>query len=104
MDDTSVYANLLYANLLSASPKATFNMANNITLEELEDRYVITIAKGVPYARYTTENWGRRSARSKAQYEKKRLHKEKDNYRWVERTIEQTFASMFGKESVTNEL
>lgn len=104
MDDIGVYANLLYANLVSASPKATFNMANNITLEELEDRYVITIAKGVPYARYTTENWGKRSGRSKAKYEEKGLHKEKDNYKWVERTIEQTFTSMAGKESVINEL
>jgi hypothetical protein len=104
MDDTGVYANLLYANLAVASPKATLNMVNNITLEEFEDRYVITIAKGVPYARYTTENWGKRDGRSKAQYEKKGLHKEKDNYRWVERTIEQTFSSMVGKDSVINEL
>lgn len=104
MNDIGVYANLLYANLVSASPKATFNMANNITLEELEDRYIITISKGVPYARYTTENWGKRDARSKAEYEQKGLHKERENYRWVERTIEQTFASMFGKENVTNEL
>lgn len=104
MDDIGAYANLLYANLVSASPKATYNMANNITLEELSDRYVITIAKGVEYARYTTENWGRRSSRSKAEYEKKGLHKEKDNYRWVERTIEQTFTSMVGKDGVSNEL
>lgn len=104
MDDIGVYANLLYANLVSASPKATYNMANNITLEELSDRYVITIAKGVDYARYTTENWGRRSSSSKAEYEKKGLHKEKDNYRWVERTIEQTFTSMVGKDGVSNEL
>lgn len=104
MDDTGVYVNLLYANLAVASPKATLNMVNNITLEEFEDRYVITIAKGVPYARYTTENWGKRDSKSKAQYEEKGLHKEKDNYRWVERTIEQTFASMVGKDSVINEL
>lgn len=104
MDDTGVYANLLYANLVSASPKATFNMANNISFDELPDRYIITISKGVPYARYTNENWGNRSARSKAQYEEKGLHKEKDNYRWVERTIEQTLASMVGKDGVSNEL
>lgn len=104
MDDIGVYANLLYANLVSASPKATHNMANNITLEELPDRYIITVSKGVHYARYTTENWGRRSARSKSQYEEKGLHKEKDNYRWVERTIEQTLASMVGKDGVSNEL
>lgn len=104
MDDIGVYANLLYANLVSASPKATHNMANNITLEELPDRYIITVSKGVHYARYTTENWGRRSSRSKSQYEEKGLHKEKDNYRWVERTIEQTLASMVGKDGVSNEL
>ena len=104
MDDTGVYANLLYANLVSASPKATFNMANNITFKELPDRYIITIASGVPYARYTTENWGRRSSRSKSEYEKKGLHKEKDNYRWVERTIEQTLTSIVGKDGVSNEL
>lgn len=104
MDDIGVYANLLYANLVSASPKETHNMANNITLEELPDRYIITVSKGVHYARYTTENWGRRSSRSKSQYEEKGLHKEKDNYRWVERTIEQTLASMVGKDGVSNEL
>ena len=104
MNDTGVYASLLYANLVSASPKATYNMANNITLEELEDRYIITISKGVPYARYTTENWGKRSARSKQNYEEKGLHKEKENYRWVERTIEQTLSSMVGKDGVINEL
>ena len=104
MDDTAIYANLLYANLVSASPKATYNMANNITLEELEDRYIITISKGVPYARYTTENWGKRSSKSKAEYEAKGLHKERENYRWIEKTIEQTFTSMIGKESVINEL
>lgn len=104
MNDTAVYASLLYANLVSASPKATFNMANNITLEEFEDRYVITVSKGVPYARYTTENWGKRDSKSKANYEARGLHKEKDNYRWVERTIEQTMASMVGKDGVTNEL
>lgn len=104
MDDTGIYANLLYANLVSVSPKATFNMANNITLEEFEDRYIITIAKSVPYARYTTENWGNRSARSKAEYEAKGLHKERDNYRWVERTIEQTLASMIGNGGVNSEL
>ena len=54
MDDAGVYANLLYANLVSASPKATYNMANNITFQELNDRYIITISRGVPYARYTT--------------------------------------------------
>lgn len=104
MDDVGVYVNLLYANLVSASPKATYNMANNITLEELQDRYIITVAKGVPYARYTTENWGKRSSKSKNEYEAKGLHKEKDNYRWVERTIEQTFSSIFGEGGITNEL
>lgn len=104
MDDAGVYANLLYANLVSASPKATYNMANNITFQELNDRYIITISRGVHYARYTTENWGKRSARSKNEYEKKGLHKEKDNYRWVERTIEQTLASIVGEDGVRNEL
>ena len=104
MDNVGIYAYLLHANLVSASPKATYNMANNITLEELEDRYIITISEGVPYARYTNENWGKRSNRSKIKYEEKGLHKEKDNYRWVERTIEQTFTSMVGKDSVESEL
>lgn len=102
--DITWYANLLYANLLIASPKATRNMANNITFEEFEDRYVITIAKGVPYARYTNENWGKRSAESKANYNKKGLYKEFINYQWVERTIEQTLASLVGEDGVINEL
>lgn len=104
MNDIGVYAYLLHANLIVASPKATRNMANNITLQELEDRYIITIANGVPYARYTNENWGKRSAKSKSDYENKGLHKERENYRWVERTIEQTLTSMVGKDGVTNEL
>lgn len=102
--DVTLYANLLYANLLISAPKATRNLANNITFEEFEDRYVITISNGVPYARYTNENWGKRDGKSKTNYEKRGLHKEKDNYRWVERTIQQTFASLVGEDGVINEL
>ena len=104
MDEVSQLANMLYANLLATSPKKTRNMASNITMEELSDRYIITISRGVPYARNVNYNWGNRSERSKSKYSNKGLHKERDNYKWVERTIEHTFASMYGKGSVSNEL
>lgn len=104
MDDAGVLANMLYANLVVTSPKATRNMASNITLEDLGDRYVITISKGVPYARPVNYNWGNRDEASKVRYNEKGLHKERDNYKWVERTIEHTFTAMYGKGSVKNEL
>ena len=93
----SKYANLLYANLIQASPKRTRNMARNITFREYDDRYIITISSGVPYARYVNYNWGNRSDESKKNYNKKGLHKERENYKWVERVIEATMSSLNGK-------
>ena len=103
-DITRKYAQLLFTNLVQASPKRTRNMARNITLREYEDRYIITISNGVPYARYVNYNWGNRSAESKKQYNAKGLHKERENYKWIERVLETTLASLQGKGVVNNEL
>lgn len=105
MDDLAgKYAYLLYTNLIQASPKRTRNMARNITIKELSDRYIITISNGVPYARYVNYNWGNRDGRSKREYMRKGLHKERENYKWVERVMESTLQSLQGKGVVTNEI
>jgi hypothetical protein len=96
--------NLLVANLKAQAPKNSGNMADNITLEEFEDRYEIVISKGVPYAYYVNYNWGNRDAQSKQQYEAKGLHKEKENYQWVERCIQATSETLIGKGSVKSGL
>jgi hypothetical protein len=96
------FANLLLANLIQASPKRTGNMARNIKMTTNPNYYRITIAKGVPYARAVNYNWARRDDESKKSYEERGLHKEKENYMWVERVIKATANSMGGV--VRNEL
>lgn len=98
--EVSNLAYLLLSNLIASSPKRTRALADNITMKELEDRYVITISNGVPYARNTNYNWGNRTGKSKADYEARGLHKEKENYLWVERTIEQTMSSIVGRSNL----
>lgn len=98
------YVNLLLANLTAQSPAQTGNMCNNITLEEFEDRYEIVISKGVPYAYYVNYNWGNRDDESKKWYEARGLHKERENYQWVERVIQSTSATLVGEGSVNSEL
>lgn len=105
--ESSVFANMLYANLVSACPQDTGNMKDNIDFEELEDRFIITISKGVDYARYVNYNWGNRKKSSQDRYKQRRKNKpqkERQNYMWVERTIQQTANVIAGKEGVTNEL
>lgn len=100
-----VFANLLYANLISACPVDTGNMKANITFEELEDRYVITISnatndRGVNYARYVNYNWGNRKPSSQKSYKQRRKNKpqkEKRNYMWVEKTIQRTASIIAGE-------
>lgn len=113
MDETneiSNFANNLYANLKAVCPKDTGKMRNSITIEDLGDRYLITVSEavnkdGINYSAYVNYNWGARSNRKKQKYIKKGTrHKERDNYKWVERTIEHTWVSMYGKGSVSNEL
>lgn len=111
-NNASVFANLLYGNLVSACPVDTGNMKANIELKELEDRFIITIshatnAQGVNYARYVNYNWGNREGYSRQSYRKKRENKpqkERQNYMWVEKTIQRTAGSLVGEEGVTNEL
>lgn len=111
-NDVGVFANMLYANLLSACPVDTGNMKANITFQELEDRYIITISnatnsKGVNYARYVNYNWGNRKPSSQQSYENRRKNKpqkEKQNYLWVEKTIQRTAGVIAGKDGVINEL
>ena len=105
--ESSVFANMLYANLVSACPQDTGNMKSNITIKELEDRFIITISEGVDYARYVNYNWGNRKKSSQDIYKRKRKNKpqkERQNYMWVERTIQQTASSLAGKEGVRDEL
>lgn len=107
-----VFANMLYANLLSACPVDTGNMKANITFQELEDRYIITISnatnsRGVNYARYVNYNWGNRKPSSQQSYENRRKNKpqkEKQNYLWVEKTIQRTASVIAGEDGVINEL
>jgi hypothetical protein len=111
-NNTSVIANLLYANLVSACPVDTGNMKRNIEIKELEDRYIITIShavndRGVNYARYVNYDWGNRTEKSQDSYSKRRKNKpqkEKQNYMWVEKTITRTLGSVVGEGSVINEL
>lgn len=120
------YAYLLYTNLAIASPKRTRNMARNITMKEYSDRWIITISNGVPYAWYVNYNWGtrknkfgkveinaygkdgitktRKNWKTQEEYNKTSLHKERENYKWVERTIEETMRSLQGRGVVNNEL
>ncbi len=112
MENSGVFANLLYGNLLSACPVDTGNMKANITFQELEDRYIITISNatnsyGVNYARYVNYNWGNRTPSNQKNYEKRRKNKpqkEKQNYMWIEKTIQRTANSLVGKDGVINEL
>ena len=112
MENSGVFANLLYGNLLSACPVDTGNMKANITFQELEDRYIITISnatnsKGENYARYVNYNWGNRTPSSQKNYQKRRKNKpqkERKNYMWVEKTIQRTAGSLVGEEGVINEL
>ena len=111
-NNASVFANLLYGNLVSACPVDTGNMKANIELKELEDRFIITIShatnsKGVNYARYVNYNWGNRKSSSQESYQQRRKNKpqkERQNYMWVEKTIERTAGSLVGEEGVINEL
>lgn len=111
-NNASVFANLLYGNLVSACPVDTGNMKANIELKELDDRFIITIShatnsKGVNYARYVNYNWGNRKPSNQESYQKRRKNKpqkERQNYMWVERTIQRTAGSLVGEEGVINEL
>ena len=111
-NDASTFANMLYGNLLSACPVDTGNMKANITFEELEDRYIITISnatnsKGENYVRYVNYNWGNRTPSSQSNYQNRRKNKpqkEKQNYLWVEKTIQRTASVIAGKDGVINEL
>ena len=106
-NDSTILAHLLYANLVSACPQDTGNMKSNITIKELDDRFIITISDGVDYARYVNYNWGNRNKSNQDKYKQKRKNKpqkERQNYMWVERTIQQTASSLAGKEGVKNEL
>lgn len=111
-NNASVFANLLYGNLVSACPVDTGNMKANIELKELEDRFIITIShatnsKGVNYARYVNYNWGNRRPSSQESYQQRRKNKpqkERQNYMWVEKTIERTAGILVGEEGVINEL
>ena len=108
----SVFANLLYANLVSACPVDTGNMKSNIEFKELEDRFIITIShatnsQGVNYARYVNYNWGNRKPSSQESYQQRRKNKpqkERQNYMWIEKTIQRTANSLVGEEGVINEL
>jgi hypothetical protein len=96
--------NLLVANLKAQAPKDSGNMADNIIPKEFDDRWEIRIAAGVPYSYYVNYNWGNRDAKSKQEYEAKGLHKEKENYQWVERCIQATSETLVGKGSVNSGL
>lgn len=99
MDNVTRIASLLYGNLLSACPIDTGNMKSNITIDRIENGYKITISNGVDYARYVNYNWGNRTKASQKSYtqrRKNRPQKEKANYLWVERTINQTLKSAIG--------
>lgn len=105
--EISNFANLLYGNLLASCPVASGNMKSNIEFKELEDRYIITISSGVPYARYVNYNWGNRTKKSQESYKnrrKNRPQKERQNYKWVEKTIQRTASSLIGEGSVKNGL
>ena len=111
-NDTGVFANFLYGNLVSACPVDTGNMKANIELKELEDRYIITISyatndRGVNYARYVNYNWGNRNKNNQQNYQQRRKNKpqkERQNYMWIEKTIERTASSLVGEDGVINEL
>lgn len=106
-NEVSKFVNLLYGNLLASCPVLTGNMKSNIEFKELEDRYIITISSGVPYARYVNYNWGNRTKKSQESYmlrRKNKPQKEKANYKWVERTIQRTASSLIGEGSVKVEL
>ena len=96
--------NLLVANLKAQAPKDSGKMADNITLDGFEDRYEIVISKGVPYSYYVNYNWGNRDDKSKQSYEERGLHKERENYEWVERCIKATSETAAGKGSVNGDL
>lgn len=105
--DIVEFANTLYNNLKSRAPRRTHNLVSNITYQDLGDRIIITISKGVPYARAVNYNWGRRTRASQRRYmnaRKDKPQREKNNYLWVERTIQSTANNFFGKERVVNEL
>lgn len=110
-NDAGIFANFLYGNLLSACPIDTGNMKANITFQELEDRYIITISnatneRGVNYARYVNYNWGNRTKQSQENYRNRRKEKpqkERRNYLWVEKTIQRTASLLVGKDAVKHE-
>lgn len=110
--NASVFANLLYGNLISACPVDTGNMKANIELKELDDRFIITISnatndRGVNYAKYVNYNWGTRGKSAQQNYQQKRKNKpqkERQNYMWVEKTIQRTAGGLVGEEGVINEL
>ena len=96
------FVNLLFANLVQACPKKTGNLARQIRLMTTPSYYKIVISEGVPNARAVNYNWARRDEENRKNYEQRGLHKEKDNYRWVERIINTTAMSTGGV--VKNEL
>jgi len=70
---------LLYSTLLANSPVDTGNMINHIKMNDYGDYYKITIsapAKKGDYAKYVN-------------YNRQRSEKERRNYMWVERSIEE---------------
>lgn len=96
--------NLLVANLKAQAPKLSGNMHDNIIYKEFDDRYEIRIAAGVPYSYYVNYNWGNRDAESKRKYEEKGLHKERENYQWVEKCIKSTSETLAGKGNVNGKI
>jgi hypothetical protein len=81
-----------------------FLASNGLVYKEFDDRYEIRIAAGVPYSYYVNYNWGNRDDKSKQSYNERGLHKEKENYQWVERCIQATSETAVGKGSVNSDL
>lgn len=96
------FAVLLLSNLRQACPRRTGNLVKGIRMWNNDDYYRIVIAEGVPYARAVNYNWARRDEESKKRYNERGLHKERDNYMWVENVIKSTAQTMGGR--VINEL
>lgn len=74
------FYNVLYATLLANCPVDTRNMVNSIVLSDYGDFIQINIEAYYAY-------W--------VNYNKQRGNKEKHNFHWVERTVEQV-AQIFG--------
>lgn len=80
---------VLYTTLLFNCPVDSRNMVNNLELDDMGDYWLITISGprvGFDYAKTVNERMGLVQSGP---------NKGKDNYHWVERTIEQV-SQLFG--------